>query len=158
MSPNRSDYRKAQKRGMSAIEVARLKHETEVLYATAIEEAAIQDVAIACNVLMDEFWPKTSQKNIAKFLKHFWSMRSAVMVGVVTTEDLASHNKQFFNQDIRGKLFKMKGDGKIEKVAEVRERMGKITDLLAEAADALDGKPADPELSKRIREYIEFLE
>lgn len=155
--PNRSDFRKAQKRGMGAVDMARLQHETDVLYATAIEEAAIQDASIACKVLAEEFWPKTAEKNIKKFLKEFWSQRSALVTGLISTADLAAYHKQNCNQEIQGKLFKITETGKIEKVQDIRNRRKKAVDLLKEAADALDGKATSPDLSTRIREYIDFL-
>jgi len=156
--PNRSDFRKAQKKGMSAVDMARLQHETDILYATAMEEAAIQDASIACNVLAEEFWPKSAEKNLKKFLKEFFRMRSAVIAGVVTTEDLAAYNKKFCNLEVQGKLFKVTGTGKVEKILDIRERRKKVVDLLKESADALDGKVSATDLSTRIREYIDFLQ
>ena len=156
--PSRSDYRKAQKRGMNAVAMARLQHETDVLYATALEEAAIQDASIACNVLAEDFWPKSAEKNIKKFLKEFWSLRSCVVTGITTTAELAAYHKKYCNQEIQGKLFKITETGKIEKVLDVRERRKKVVDLLKEAADALDGKVSAPDLSTRLREYIDFLQ
>lgn len=130
---------------------------SETEYETAFK-SVLNGASIACKVLAEEFWPKTADKNIKKFLKEFWILRKCVVTGIINTEDLRDYHKWHCNQEIQGKLYKIIETGNIERVLDVRNQRQKVVDLLKEAADALDGKASAPDLSTRIREYIDFFQ
>lgn len=152
--PNRSDFRKAQKNGMGAVDALRMAQTEHNLYTRALEEATIAVSGLYHKILIDEFWMKTADKKIPKLQESFWKLFEIWRKGVITTDDIAKYNKEKCGQEITGKSLKLTGNGKWENVANGNQRYDDVRELLKLSLREIEEKGGDRLLAERIKRFL----
>lgn len=91
--------KKAKKKGLSPLEVLHMqeiaKREALKMENEAIEKSFLFMLAIPLNVLVNDYWPKSSKKRAPKFIDDVISLYESVQDGVVTERELADLLKEY---------------------------------------------------------------
>lgn len=127
---NKNVFHRAKKKGMSNIDILRMKEEAkkaaETMEQDAIEKAMIVTMTIFMNLLIEDYWKKTAKKRVPRLVEQFLMLYDSFQAGVVDYEDCVAYVEEHAGITIEtewlkheGNSNKVRGLGRCQQITDV---------------------------------------